>query len=526
MRLIISKITRMMQNNSREIENAYLEGLLMDEYMFERGRFIMIPKNLKKAILLMDVVACLIFSITGCSNDKKDTAAENTAETEAETDEASSDQTADAAIVEGFVGKWLDTHSGRCQMSIACDDGVHFRIEIEWAQSAAENYRWELTGTYSEEEEGILYTGAEIYEIYNDDGSSEESRVYEDGEGIIYIVRNGKLYWEDHNENAGDDCVFEKVDEQQETAADSAYFSEDWFHTYDYFESEDGDTLEIAEWEEASFFFATRGDGTGVFDGYTDEYKMDTDGAYVYEAEVGGGQLRYYPAQGNCVEIEFGKETTRYYPAERPEINSEPENYYVTDSIYGDDLNVHVWFAYTQKEYGNLYLKALCNITNRSGGELTLATDSYFSLNNNGIIKSGYCDYDYSTMASGATISTWVSFCYPESANTNLSNMTLTIDGIDVFLADKPQSEEEKNQLAGVYYSDDGSVKLVIERLFDGSYQMIYHSGGDVYIDTFTLNEDNTFVCRYDTWTWLPETYSILRPSILEEIDNITYSKR
>lgn len=111
-----------------------------------------------------------------------------------------------------FVGDWADTISQRCYMTIECSDGINYIIDINWSSSAWENTNWVFYGTYDEEEGGILYSGSEIFTVYNDDGTVDETYIYEDGKGILYIGQNGKLYWEDWEENQGENCVFEKMD--------------------------------------------------------------------------------------------------------------------------------------------------------------------------------------------------------------------------------------------------------------------------------------------------------------------------
>ena len=284
-------------------------------------------------------------------------------------------------------------------------------------------------------------------------------------------------------------------------------FSEEWYREYPYFESEEGDTLKI-DFYDTTTWFAVFVNGTDLLDSDRSSYTKDSNGAYVYKAEVGGGELKYYPKDGNYIVFTFDGISTKYYPAEKKEFIDDGK-YYVSDSIMGNDIGVHVWFAYTEKEYGNMYVNVLCEIVNYSGEELTLATDRYFSLNNNGIIKTGYCDYDYSRMANNATVSTWITFMYPDSANTNLSNMTMNIDGVEVMLADKPQSEDELKLLEGMYYLESSSNRISIEQISQDTYVLIeymYYFGINIY--EFTLNADNTFIYNGHKCTWNPESHS------------------
>ena len=62
----------------------------------------------------------------------------------------------------------------------------------------------------------------------------------------------------------------------------------------------------------------------------------------------------------------------------------------------------------------------------------------YFSLNNAGVIKEAEMnDYDYTEIAPNTTFTTDIEFYYPDSANMDLSNMTLMIKDIAVNLCNK-----------------------------------------------------------------------------------------
>ena len=308
-----------------------------------------------------------------------------------------------------------------------------------------------------------------------------------------------------------DEIVFEKNNSHEASDVEKIEFSEDWYTTYSFFKSDANDILKIGDLDDGLTHVTMNDVEYFVCD--SNEYE-EMEGAYVYNDLWDNLQLKYYPTEGNTVVmVVFGEETC-YYPISSEEvadIEAAAKKYYVTDTILGNDLGVHVRFAYAEKEYGNLYVNVLCNITNRSGEELVLATDRYFNLDNKGIIESGYCDYDYSRMSADATFSTWIKFMYPENANTYLDSMTMNIDGIEVSLADKPQLGEELKQLSGMYYLDSGSIKISIEQLSDGRYSLIqYMPYWRVEIYTFTLNSDNTFSYDGHACTWDPETHSFI----------------
>lgn len=127
--------------------------------------------------------------------------------------EGKKDQKQDTEQVDAsaFYGDWHDTYSQRCGMSIYLVNDLYYDIEINWGSSAWDNTHWVFSGEYDAAKGGIVYTdGCRYEEHYSDGGNKEQNEVYSDGSGLIYL-KNGKLYWNDDKENAGKDCVFEKV---------------------------------------------------------------------------------------------------------------------------------------------------------------------------------------------------------------------------------------------------------------------------------------------------------------------------
>lgn len=109
-----------------------------------------------------------------------------------------------------YTGMWWDTYSQQCNMEISSSDGIYYNIDINWGDSASENTHWSLGGTYDEETGGIHYYGSRIEEYYPDEGDVQETYVYSDGEGFIWIGDDGMLYWDDYTEQQGADCAFHR----------------------------------------------------------------------------------------------------------------------------------------------------------------------------------------------------------------------------------------------------------------------------------------------------------------------------
>ena len=123
---------------------------------------------------------------------------------------ATPQQQGEALPADEFLGTWQDTVSQRCGMKIQID-GTKYVIEINWGSSARENTRWSFTGQYDSARGGIAYTGQRVEEVYPEEGKVEETVVYENGTGLLYL-KEGLLYWTDDVEDMGAQCVFEKYE--------------------------------------------------------------------------------------------------------------------------------------------------------------------------------------------------------------------------------------------------------------------------------------------------------------------------
>lgn len=135
----------------------------------------------------------------------------DTEDTEVEEDTETSENTTNTEDhVSEYVGDWIDTTSERCNMTIECDDGETYHIDINWSSSATENTHWEFEAEYDEEENGLWYSGSCCNETYLDNGEVQEDYVYSNGQGFIFIGDNSCLYWSDQEEGMGTDCVFQR----------------------------------------------------------------------------------------------------------------------------------------------------------------------------------------------------------------------------------------------------------------------------------------------------------------------------
>lgn len=149
-----------------------------------------VPQNNLTLIALLETVFT-------DGEEKKDTASLN-------------EQTNPISQAMDYIGEWQDIESQRCNMSIEYVDGESYFIDINWGSSAWDNTHWSFEGTFDIKTGAIIYRGSRIEEYYSEQGDMQETYVYTDGEGKIFIGNDGVLYWEDYKEAAGDGCIFMK----------------------------------------------------------------------------------------------------------------------------------------------------------------------------------------------------------------------------------------------------------------------------------------------------------------------------
>ena len=169
-------------------------------------------------------------------------------------------------------------------------------------------------------------------------------------------------------------------------------------------------------------------------------------------------------------------------------IHKEAQEGYVLDTIEGNDLSVRVLTANVESDNGNTYVSILCEVTNISSKELDFNADDYFQLDNKGIVKQGYCEYDYTKLAKGCSLEMVISFSYPKNANKELWEMTLKADGATVYLKNDPDKLEE---FEGIYFYEDEYSAFTI--LKDGNkYEKVRCTLKDGKIDTTIDYNSNT----------------------------------
>lgn len=92
-----------------------------------------------------------------------------------------------------FAGTWVDADS-MYQMDISCADSV-YTIEIYQKQINGESRQWSLEG-YSEEGNGIFYSGVYVDLYLRDDGTVGGGGAPSDAAGVIFLTDDGILHWD------------------------------------------------------------------------------------------------------------------------------------------------------------------------------------------------------------------------------------------------------------------------------------------------------------------------------------------
>ena len=158
-------------------------------------------KTLIITLALLISISSMAAVLTGCSSESK----------AKDPDDIKKEALETVVPPEGFVleGSWYDETSQRASMDITPtgkDD--EYEILVSWGNGAAETITWQMSGTF-DREGGFLYYDNCVKTVHRfDENDNEETRVeYENGEGAIKYF-DGKLTWEDKQEDIGKDCKF------------------------------------------------------------------------------------------------------------------------------------------------------------------------------------------------------------------------------------------------------------------------------------------------------------------------------
>ena len=95
-----------------------------------------------------------------------------------------------------------------------------YRVLIQWGSSAWELTEWEYSCYYQEADNTMVATdGSRVELTFNDAGEETNCRVvYEDGKAVFSLDAEGRLIWQDGNENAGEGLRFVRTGDYPEAA--------------------------------------------------------------------------------------------------------------------------------------------------------------------------------------------------------------------------------------------------------------------------------------------------------------------
>ena len=112
---------------------------------------------------------------------------------------------------QNYTGRWINTESSRCSMEIHSNGDGTYAIEITWSNSAAEYYKWDMTGTPSQKRRGggLDYTdGVRTLVTFMDENTSREKVEATGEQGNFFLNEIGIMHWTDPAENEGEPVEF------------------------------------------------------------------------------------------------------------------------------------------------------------------------------------------------------------------------------------------------------------------------------------------------------------------------------
>lgn len=108
-----------------------------------------------------------------------------------------------------LIGRWAEKIAGRGVVTITQGAKGMYDVLVEWSNSAAEQYIWEMTARPTGAGGVLSYeNGRHLIRTYESDGKFTEEVKYEDGTGEFYLNSAYELMWRDDIDGAGENTVF------------------------------------------------------------------------------------------------------------------------------------------------------------------------------------------------------------------------------------------------------------------------------------------------------------------------------
>lgn len=129
---------------------------------------------------------------------------------------ASEKNVPDETVKNMYVGSFGDSVSQQARMDIVENKDGTFGVEVSWTSSAWENSTWTMTAEleYNEKLSAWVLAYSDCKNVdafYADSGEMTETVIYENGSGILYLVGNQSVLWQDEKYGESKECVFVKV---------------------------------------------------------------------------------------------------------------------------------------------------------------------------------------------------------------------------------------------------------------------------------------------------------------------------
>lgn len=174
-------------------------------------------KRLTALITVMALIVSAALMVTSCKSVPRDGGGNETqSETTESKEEAPDDVLEKVAPPEDFelAGDWQDMTSQRAIMTIIAEEENKYDVEINWGDSAEETTTWTFSGEFDMTGGMLYYDDCQKIITSFKDGEMKEKVEYKGGKGSI-LYYDGYLKWEDKEEDAGKDCRFEYLGEEE-----------------------------------------------------------------------------------------------------------------------------------------------------------------------------------------------------------------------------------------------------------------------------------------------------------------------
>lgn len=107
-------------------------------------------------------------------------------------------------MVSDLEGTYVETVAGRGTIVLTPISGDTADVVIDWPNSAAERYHWEMTAVWDNDAGKLVYQDAVLTDQkFDSDGKETDETVYTDGTGSFVIDGTQLTWYDDKNEDTG-----------------------------------------------------------------------------------------------------------------------------------------------------------------------------------------------------------------------------------------------------------------------------------------------------------------------------------